>query len=479
MARKPKSLRKALAPEWLVAAAFCAYLALQLPYAATDPDEGVYLAAARRMAEGQVPLRDFFVHQMPLLSWLQSLILRLGGSIVHARLLSLVCWSAAGAMLVSIGSRSSAGFLLRLGALCLWFMSPLRAHVTQAVGEPVAILCLVVCLKLLNSRPLFAGAMLALAVLVKPVSLVAAPAVLLCALCHHRRNLPVLLAGMAAASLLTVTPLLWSAPAECLALARTVLDFVGNAHEPPRLFTLLARHGDTDLFIGTIWRTFHSSFFGHLWMIPAGIALSLSVISMVRSRHTSFGDHRLPAWVGPGLLATIFLAFRLAAIPIWSHYLLYYLVPIVWLLAQDNPYRHLSTYARTALVVLAVAALARQFPEPSRDTVYDNARDLRSATSESAKLLSFYPLLDQLSARKSACDFDDPIGVYEYVGIRRDSVPKALHKFIVTDQDLIRCIQSDHSVVVVVNYFYDTLASPEIKKFVATLPADRIYHLRP
>ena len=27
--------------------------------------------------------------------------------------------------------------------------------------------------------------------------------------------------------------------------------------------------------------------------------------------------------------------------------------------------------------------------------------------------------------------------------------------------------------------FYDTLASPEIKKFVATLPADRIYHLRP
>jgi 4-amino-4-deoxy-L-arabinose transferase-like glycosyltransferase len=179
-------------------------------------DEGVYIAQARLIASGEIPHRDFFLHQPALYpATLAALVWGNPSSLTPYRLVSLVV-TAITAWLVFLLARRALSDGAGLAALALFLFHPLQYFGLIAYPNALMVLLAVAgfCLAIFpgsRRHVALAGVCLALSVLFKPVSLSTVLAVVLALLLSRqgRRRLPVLLGSLAGAGLGVTLVLTW------------------------------------------------------------------------------------------------------------------------------------------------------------------------------------------------------------------------------------------------------------------------------
>lgn len=182
------------------------------PSLAPNFDEGVYLAQAEFIWNGQVPFRDFFYHQTPLYPLLIAPSAAFGtASVFVARGVSILATATAGLLLGRLACAYS-GPRAGLFAQSIFYLAPLSHYGLLVLPNGIMVLCTVTgfYLLLVRERPVLAGCALAVAVFLKPLAVSTAIALVLSA-AFARRSVPrVILGGALGGTLLIGLTALWS-----------------------------------------------------------------------------------------------------------------------------------------------------------------------------------------------------------------------------------------------------------------------------
>jgi len=143
-------------------------------------DEGIYVFQSRDMLAGQLPMRDFFVHQPPLYPALLAALGWAGtDTLSGARFLSALFWCVAAVALFRLARKQLPASAAALAALAMLF-SPLALGFGRAALPNASMVALSVSAMLLASRVdrlgrvVAAGLLLTLAILLKPLALATA-----------------------------------------------------------------------------------------------------------------------------------------------------------------------------------------------------------------------------------------------------------------------------------------------------------------
>lgn len=277
-------------------------------------DEGVYLESLFLMTAGHAPVAEVFSSQGPLfLPAVLPFYALLGQTIVAARL-GLAAFSLAGVAGVYWAGRTLGGRLAGMVASLLMVLSPLylrnsRLVLAEVPALALAALAIAAALAYHRSGALCwaaaAGAMLAGSLLIKPLTLGAAPAVLLAVIARRggtTRALGLLTVSGAVVTLMVVLPL---GPAQIY-------------HQVVSLHTAMREAAGVDLVgnLELVWNGLLGE--GYLVLALAGLGL----LSTVRPSRIDLGTMVVPVWL------VTQLCILLAHAPLYPRHVTALVVPL-------------------------------------------------------------------------------------------------------------------------------------------------------
>jgi hypothetical protein len=422
------SSRRSATP--LITAALIAQAALLAWMVSTrriNADEGIYLSAAARIAQGEIPYRDFMYPQMPYLAYLYAPLFLLDvPPLLPARASSalaslLLSWLVSRITLRQGLTRASRVILVTFFALHALKLSTHSTAITHAVSDCGALLSL---FALETGRPLLAGLSLGVAV---GVRLPLTPLVALWAAALWWRgnvlHIPRLLAGFAAA-LVPVIPL-------------AVLDPDNFVFGTVTLHTMRGHFESA----ATVWMQ-------KLVMLLKWVVFPQDLLLLAIAASAATAAPRLPL-LAAGLLTLIFLR----ATPTYLIYVVQVL-PFLFLAAAPG----FERFVRRPRLVAAVALLylvsllptlgyspVRVFSDDpvkedrlwSPATVEAVVTLIRTHSGADARILSWWEGYPPLAGRRGI----DGVGFWEAMVARKANPVDAAHVHCLPRDDLARLIE--------------------------------------
>jgi hypothetical protein len=479
------SLARREAGAWLLAALFVACAAPLLPTLQYNFDEGVYLQQGLLILGGKLPYRDFFCHQTPLYPLtVAAVAAAIPRSLFVYRLSSLLATALAGLFVYRIATH----LLPRKAALTaqlLFYVAPIQFYGLLALPQAIMQLCTIAGIYLVFFRrrrtAVVAGAvLLAVSILYKPLSLP-----------------PCIAAGMA---LLAIPhqrwKLLWVVPTGVLvgALAWGVFQVI-SADTFSQLLQLqssrMAQKGGFETFMEyEVFRQVaqsdgvrsalgwnlneHKRAFlfagvlnGNLWLLVlAAAGQALVWLSGGRWRNQRL---LLTLWWACTLVFSLFVWE-----PIWDHYCLVYLPPLVilaalcldwlWRTARWRvPARAAAVLGLLGVTFLGVASVALRRTSYGAETTASN----REAW------LTFDPFINFVTETEPACGIIDPFNVYGRLSLAaRASTPELSRYYIGPDQ-VIRCLEAHPDAKIAFGFWAHFFVDPQLRDYLQRLPPER------
>lgn len=463
-----------------------------------NPDEGVYLQGALKIQKGEVPFRDFMHQQPPLYLYFLSLFApqqsvtlfspRLSSAILHIL-------EALGIFLFLYRFQP----LLACSASYFFLATPLSQF--QLLALPYALmhlfLLLGVFLFVWSSQvsrflsPLF----FVLAWFAKPISL-AYPlsAALLKGLAYPYR----------------FQELLRFALLSLLSLLLGILLFVAVTHGA--FLEILKTQARARVYTHSAFETWFEAAMKKVdpaasspvgWAVrehrivwlktdpyhfyPWGLLLLLAGLLFAYFRPWLWGGEetlrRLRDLLSLSLLGSLLLnLLGLWGGPTWDHYQIVYLLPFAFFASVvvtslcQLLFKEQLIGKLLFLLIPAGFAFYSLYYYPTFETRYHyNFYASLSRLPQAHKIFSLDPLIPYLRGAEPACGIYDPLNQYEPLAeVSRHS--PVLSRFIVSDEQILSCLQEDRGSIIVVTYFTLLFADAVLLQYLREHP-DRVYCL--
>ena len=484
-----------LAVEICLAVVYCAAMVGVVEGLGPNVDEGVYTQQAWRILQGQVPYRDFFLHQTPLYLYQQAGVFGVFGGVtlLTMRLPSVVAIALSGVFLSRWTTRITGFWQAGVVAEFVWLMSPQQYDVAIAIPNALAILCALVALYIDAGRGRYrrwtSALWFVLALLAKPTAIVFGIALLLPQGGQSPTDrLRQIIWPLATVSLVAFLVLLAMSDGRfgSLMLAQFARFGRNSGYRVLMDNTLMQmmadRLGATTVFAWN-WRTVAQAY----GILRASYVAAFAPLSIAAGAAAlGYGHWRNCGWVVRGwqrsllILGVIVISLIWVWDPTWPHYAAMALVPLaalagqigygVWLRVVGG--RAVTQVIATLILgVILTAWIAAHAPRPT--DYFSHMTDLLEP-QDPRPVLSFYPAVSLLAGRKTACDFIDPLN---YTGSIRDILVDASNIGVRVDagSELRKCADAQGALVWLDVYSaFFTSRDPQWHKWLHTLEPERV-----
>lgn len=455
-------------------------------------DEGMYIYQSKLIREFKIPCRDFFSHQPPLYPMLLYIFTNYSPeNLFMYRLLSLLATAVTGMIIYLISCKLFPRHIAMFGAILFYFV-PLQHYGKLALPNSLMVLFSTLSFYLLFMKDkekynILSGICIAISILIKPIAISAFLSfiLLLVLFKKQRQKFTIfLLSFFISISCTFLLMNIWS-EGNLLRLIQAQVIRLANFSgfefaKGIRAFNdTLIKHNinsaigwniysHKDVFLSVPYKNLNFYF-----LLIALVSIPVTVFHRKYYSKIMF----FLVWI---IITFIFSIF--VWMPTWDHYYLQYL-PALSIMANfsiNKIYYKFKANFMVYILLLSMLLIYTFFSIIRTDIDRNFYKMLKGLKlSHDDKVFTLNPLINFLTQTKPVCGIVDPLNQYEPFGkiFKRDS--NDFYLYLVKDDQIIKCLESNRNIKIVVEQWLVYLSSKRLWEYIKNINQERLLYLYP